>query len=585
MLIYLVIIYKYWYHALFVLIFLQLKESYTLLCIPLTGVKRLIGRKFSDASVQNDNKLWPFTVVSGPDDKPKIVVQYKGEEKQFYAEEVSSMVLVKMKEVAELYLGHTVKDAVVTVPAYFNDSQRRATKGAGAIAGLNVMRIMDEPTAAAVAYSFDKQRGGYSRPKNVFVFDLGGGTFDVSLVRINGSLFEVKATAGDTHLGGEDFDNRLLIHFAEEFKRKYNKDITCNARAVRRLKSACERAKRTLSIATMTSVQVDYLYEGIDFSSNISRARFDELNMDFFSKCMEHVDRCLKDARVEKQSIDDVVLVGGSTRIVKVQQLLQDYFNGKELCRSINPDEAVAYGATVQAAKLSGHGNKSVQDLVLIDVTPLSIGFQLFGDVMSTAIPRNTPIPTRKDCMITTMVDNQTSVKFPVFEGERAVASENHFLGKFVLYGIRPAPKRVPKIHACFDIDANGILNVTAIDQTSGQMSGITIEEGGLNQEEIERMIADAEKYRAEDVEHKRKAAARHNLDTYACKVRSAITDVNFATSMPVEWKSKIEKAVTDTLYWLDHNKLPTVSDSEAKLNLLKLICDPIMGGMHGSWY
>ncbi|KAJ3668953.1 hypothetical protein LUZ60_010903 [Juncus effusus] len=420
---------------------------------------------------------------------------------------------------------------------------------------------------------------------NVFVFDLGGGTFDVSLVAINGNHFEVKATAGDSHIGGEDFDNRLLNHFPEEFKRKYNKDITCNARALRRLKSACERAKRTLSIATMTSVQVDYLFEGIDFSSNISRSCFDELNMDFFSKYMELVDQCLRDAGVEKQSIDDVVLVGGSTRIVKVQQLLQGYFNGKELYRSINPDEAVAYRATVQAAKLSGQGNKSVRDLVLVDVTPLSLGSEKVGDVMKIVIPRNTPIPTKKYDCSTTIADNQASMLFRVFEGERAVASENHLLGEFVLYGIIPAPRGVPRIDVCYDIDANGILNVTAVDRTSGQMSGVTItnEQGRLNQEEIERMIADADKYRAEDAEHKRKADARHNLDTYACKVRRAITDAKFATSMPVEWKSRIEKAVTDTLYWLDHNKLPTVSDSEAKMILLKSVCDPIMGGMHSS--
>ncbi|KAJ3668951.1 hypothetical protein LUZ60_010901 [Juncus effusus] len=548
------------------------------------GVKRLIGHQFSSTSVQSDMKMWPFTVVSGPNDKPKIVVKYKGEEKQFFAEEISAMILTKMKQVAETYMGCSIKDAVVTVPAYFNDSQRRATKDAGAIAGLNVMRIMDEPTAAAVAYGFEGR--DHSQQKNVFVFDLGGGTFDVSLVTISGSLFEVMATAGDTHLGGEDFDNRMVSHFVEEIKRKYQKDITCNPRALRRLKSACERAKRSLSSDTLASVEVDCLFEGIDFSSRISRACFDKLNKDIFSKCMELVDRCLRDAKMKKHSIDDLVLVGGSTRIVKIQQLLQNYFDGKELCRSINPDEAVAYGATIQAAKLYGHGNKTVQDLVLVDVTPLSLGIGLVEDTIQIVIPRNTPIPTRMEDVIYTSHDNQTSLSVPVYEGERVLASDNHLLGEFVVSGIRPAPAGVMKFDVFFEIDANGILNVSAVGQTSGRKNGITItnEQGRLAQEEVERMIADAEKYRADDAEHKRKNDARNKLEVLVCEVRDTIRDAELSKLVPLLKRNMVEKAIMRARNWLDENHLPDVADSEAEMQALKSICDPVMTKMHNNW-
>ncbi|KAL0425163.1 UNVERIFIED_CONTAM: Heat shock protein [Sesamum radiatum] len=515
--------------------------------------KRLIGRRFSDPTVQNDMKLWPFKVIPGPGDKPMIQVQYKGEEKQFSPEEISSMVLTKMKEIAEAFLGQTIKNAVITVPAYFNDSQRQATKDAGAISGLNVMRIINEPTAAAIAYGLDK-KASRSGEKNVLIFDLGGGTFDVSLLTIEEGIFEVKATAGDTHLGGEDFDNRLVNHFAAEFKRKHKKDISGNARALRRLRTACERAKRTLSSTTQTTIEIDSLYEGIDFYATITRARFEELNMDLFRKCMEPVEKCLRDAKIDKSQVHDVVLVGGSTRIPKVQQLLQDFFNGKELCKSINPDEAVAYGAAVQAAILSGEGNEKVQDLLLLDVTPLSLGIETAGGVL-----------------------------IQVYEGERPLTKDNNLLGKFELTGIPPAPRGVPQINVCFDIDANGILNVSAEDKTAGVKNKITItnDKGRLSKDEIERMVQEAERYKAEDEAVKKKVEAKNALENYAYNMRNTIKDEKIASKLGSSDKEKIEKAIDEAIEWLERNQLAEVDELEDKLKDLENLCNPIISKMY----
>lgn len=540
-------------------------------------VKRLIGRNWDDPTVQKDVKFFPFGVVE-KNKKPHVKVTVQGEQKVFSPEEISAMVLTKMKETAEAYLGKTVKNAVVTVPAYFNDAQRQATKDAGAIAGLNVMRIINEPTAAAIAYGLDKT----DKEQNILVFDLGGGTFDVTLLTIDQGVFEVLATNGDTHLGGEDFDQRVMEHFFKLYKKKTGKDVTRDNRAVQKLRREVEKAKRLLSSQHQARVEIESFFDGEDFSETLTRAKFEELNMDLFRKTMDPVRKVLEDADLQKHEVHEIVLVGGSTRIPKVQQLIREHFSGKEPSKGINPDEAVAFGAAVQGGILSGESDTG--NLILLDVCPLTLGIETVGGVMTKLIPRNTVVPTKKSQIFSTAQDNQPTVTIQVFEGERPMTKDNHQLGKFDLTGISPAPRGVPQIEVTFEMDVNAILRVSAKDLASGNEEKITItnDQNRLTPEDIERMVKEAEEFAAEDAKIKAKVDAKNELESYAYQMKNQISDnEKLGGKLDDDTKATITKAVDEAISWLEANPNAETEEIQEKKKEVEQIVQPIISKLY----